>query len=154
MMDSMLSDEDTEAYEMTLESIKSLVSDSSEGLAKYVKEIQAVAAWQKAEADALKAEADKNLAKAEKLMQSIGECLTLMELKEVQAGPYQFKFRKGSEITLVDEKELPDAYWVTVPPPPPTRKPLPKNELKKLVKEGISIKGVQVVRNPDKLELK
>lgn len=154
-MDSMLSDDaaaDTEAYEMTLESMKELVSENSVGLAKYAKELEAIAKFQKDEAKALAAEAKKTEAKAEKLLKSIGDCLKLMDLTEVQAGAYKFKFKKGSEITLVNEDELPAAYFTekTVV----ERKPLPKDELKKLVKGGLSIKGVQVVRNPDKLELK
>ena len=155
-MDMILSDDpdqDIEAYEVTLESFKALVGDKSEGLAKYVKELQAVAAFQKQEAKELAEMAKKTAEKADKAMQRIGECLTAMELDEVQAGAYKFKFKKGSTVTEVDESELPERYWKTVRPPP-VRKPLTKPELKKLVDSGISIKGVKVVQNPPKLELK
>ena len=145
-------DQDIEAYEVTLESFKALVGDKSEGLAKYVKELQAVAAFQKQEAKELAEMAKKTAEKADKAMQRIGECLTAMELDEVQAGAYKFKFKKGSTVTEVDESELPEAYWIQ--PPAPPRKPLTKPELKKLVDSGISIKGVKVVQNPPKLELK
>lgn len=155
-MDSILSDNpdaDVESYEMTMDSIKSLVSESSAGLAKYLKELEAVEKFQKEEAAALKLEAEKTAKRKEALLEQIGHAMKLMELKEVQAGAYKFKFKMGSEITEVDESLLPSAYFkeevVT------TRKPLPKNELKKLVKESkISIPGVEVKRNPDKLELK
>lgn len=144
---------DTEAYEMTLESIKALVSDSAEGLAKYLKELEAVEKFQKLEAEALKAEAAKTAKRKEKLLENIAEAMTAMELKEIQAGAYKFKFKKGSEVTEVNEHELPPMYFteetVTI------RKPLPKNDLKKAVKEsGITIPGVEIKRNPDKLELK
>lgn len=156
-MDSMLSDNsemDTEPYEITLESFKALVGDNSEGLAKYVKELQAVAEFQNNEAKELAAMAKKTAAKADKAMEQIAQCLTAMELDEVQAGAYKFKFKKGSTVTEVDESELPKKYWTTVPPPPPVRKPFTKPELKKLVDSGISIKGVKIVQNPPKLELK
>ena len=157
-MDSILSDNpdaDVESYEMTMESIKSLVSESSAGLAKYLKELEAVEKFQKDEAAALKLEAEKTAKRKEALLEQIGHAMKLMELKEVQAGAYKFKFKKGSEITELDESLLPDKYWVTSPPPPPTRKPMAKNDLKKLVKDsGVSIPGVKVIRNPDKLELK
>lgn len=157
-MDSILSDNpdaDVESYEMTMESIKALVSESAEGLAKYAKELEAVAKIQEEEAKSLKAEADRTKKRMDKLMENIAGAMKLMELEEVQAGAYKFKFKKGSEITEVDESKLPDKYWVTSPPPPPTRKPMAKNDLKKLVKDsGVSIPGVKVIRNPDKLELK
>lgn len=145
-------EQDVEAYEVTLESFKELVASNSEGLAKYVKELQAVAEIQKAEAKVLADMAKQTAEKADKAMEQIAQCLTAMELKEVQAGPYKFKFKAGSTITEVDEKELPDAYWVQ--PPAPPRKPLSKPELKKLVESGVSIKGVRIVKNPPKLELK
>lgn len=157
-MDSVLSDSpdaDTEAYEMTMESIKSLVSDSADGLAKYLKELEAIEKFQKEEAAALKLEAEKTAKRKEKVLENIAEAMKVMDLKEVQAGAYKFKFKKGSEITEVDESLLPDNYWVEVPPTPPSRKPMTKPELKKLVKDsGISIPGVEIKRNPDKLELK
>lgn len=157
-MDSMLSDDvttDTEAYEMTLESIKTMVGENSQELAMYVKELEATAETQEKLAADLKAEAEKNKLRALKVMDSIATSLKLMELNEVQAGAYKFKFKKGSEVTIVDESQLPDNYWVEVPPTPPSRKPMAKNDLKKLVKQsGITIPGVEIVRNPDKLELK
>ena len=145
-------DQDIEAYEVTLESFKALVGDKSEGLAKYVKELQAVAEFQKQEAKELAEMAKQTAEKAEKAMAQIAQCLTVMGLEEVQAGAYKFKFKKGSTVTEVDESELPEAYWIQ--PPAPPRKPLTKPELKKLVDSGISIKGVKVVQNPPKLELK
>lgn len=156
LMDSILSDNpetDTEAYEVTLESFKALVADGSEGLAKYVKELQAIATIQENEAKELAEMAKKTAKKAENAMAQIAQCLTVMGLEEVQAGPYKFKFKKGSTVTEVDEAELPEAYWTTKAPPP-VRKPFTKPELKKLVDGGISIKGVRIVQNPPKLELK
>lgn len=153
-MDSVLSDSpdaDTEAYEMTMESIKALVSDSADGLAKYLKELEAIEQFQKEEAKALQELAKKTAKRKEKLLENIAEAMTAMELKEVQAGAYKFKFKKGSEVTEVNEHELPPMYFTEEI----VRKPLPKADLKKAVKEsGITIPGVQVIRNPDKLELK
>lgn len=136
------------------ESFKNAVVEKAGDVAKYVKELQAVAAFQKAEAASLKAEAEKTLAKADKVMANVAECLNAMELKEVQAGAYKFKFKAGSTVTEVDEKLLPKAYWVQPPTVVPPKKPLSKPELKKLVDSGISIEGVKVIKNPDKLELK
>lgn len=155
VMDSMLSDDasaDTTALEGTLESFRALVSENTEGLAKYVKELQAIAAFQKAEADSLKEEAAKNLARVEKIMSNIGDCLNTMGMTEAQAGAYKFKFKAGSTVTQVDESILPKKYFVTKTIK--ETKPLPKPELKKLVESGLSIKGVTIVKNPPKLELK
>lgn len=154
LMDSMYTDNpeaDTETYEMTLESIKSLVTEQAAGLAKYLKELEAIEQFQKEEAKALQELAKKTAKRKEKLLENIAEAMTAMELKEVQAGAYKFKFKKGSEVTEVNEHELPPMYFTEEI----VRKPLPKADLKKAVKEsGITIPGVQVIRNPDKLELK
>lgn len=131
---------------------KQIVAERGDSLAKYVKELQFIAKVQAEEAKSLAEEAKKNAEKADKVMEDIAKIMNVMELKEIQAGPYKFRFKKGSEVTEIDENLLPDSYFVEVPA---TKKPLGKTELKNLVKEsGVSIPGVKIIRNPDKLELK
>lgn len=149
----MYSDDATqETLNELAESYKKAVVENGDSLAKYVKELQFIAKAQADEAKSLAEEAKKNAEKADKVMEDISKVMNVMELKEIQAGPYKFRFKKGSEVTEVDEKLLPESYFVEVPA---TKKPLGKTELKRLIKKsGISIPGVKIIRNPDKLELK
>ena len=134
-----------------VEMYRPIVEERSEDIAKYVKELQLVAAAQKAEAAALTDAAKQNAARAERIMKDLEHTMMQMGLKEVKAGPYQFKFKKGSTVTIVDESRLPDQYWKEVPA---TKQPLSKPELKKLMDAGTMIEGVQIVKNPDTLTLK
>mgnify|MGYP002524543799 CR=1 FL=1 len=145
-------DASSETLNEIAESYKKTVMENGDSLAKYVKELEFIAKAQKEEAKILAEEAKKTEAKAAKVLEDIANVMQAMELKELQAGPYKFKFKKGSEIVKVDENELPEKYFVEVPA---TKKPLGKPELKKIIKEsGISIPGVEIKRNPDRLELK
>ena len=128
-----------------------IIQEHSEDVAKYVKELELIAAAQKAEAKALAEEAEKNKARAARIMKDLEHTMIQMGLQEVKAGPYQFKFKKGSTVTIVDEKRLPEQYWKEVPA---TKVPLTKPELKKLMDAGTMIEGVQIVKNPDTLTLK
>ena len=130
---------------------KPIIQEHSEDIAKYVKELELIATVQKAESAALAEEAKKNKARAERIMKDLEHTMKKMGLQEVKAGPYQFKFKKGSTVTIVDEKRLPAQYWTEVPA---SEVPLTKPELKKLVDAGTFIEGVKVVKSPDTLTLK
>lgn len=150
-MEATYSDDAAPALAELVEMYKPIISEHSEDVAKYVKELELVAAAQKAEAKALAEEAEKNKDRAARIMKDLEHTMNQMGLTEVKAGPYQFKFKKGSTVTIVDEARLPEQYWKEVPA---TKVPLTKPELKKLMDAGTMIDGVQIVKNPDTLTLK
>lgn len=140
-----------DTYRDTLKFYAEQIEESAEDLVKYQKELLILAEAQKAEATRLIESAKAKEAKAEAILKSIEEAMKAIDKKELDAGVYKLKFKKGSTITEVDDKLLPLKYWVTVPS---SRKPMGKPELKKLVDAGTQIAGVKIVQNPDKLEVK
>lgn len=144
------SSEDEELKEDTLASLLPMVEEKAEDVAKYIRELEMIAATQKAEAKRLSEEAVKTSERAAKVMKHVAECLQQMEQKELQAGAYKFKFTKGREVVEVDEKLLPKEYKTIET----IEKPMSKNDLKALIKNGEVIEGVRIVRNPDSLSLK
>jgi tryptophanase len=75
-------------------------------------------------------------------------------IQKLQAGVFSLGWRKGSEVVQVDESKIPPyeffSHLYTVQKP----QFLGKTELKKLIKEGQEIPGVEIVRNPDTLTIK
>lgn len=135
----------------TLEWYQDNIIDHAEDLIKYRSELLALAEAQKAEAKRFTESAKAKEVQADRIMQDIDNAMQLLKLKEVKAGLFQLKYKKGSKVTEVDTKLLPRQYWDVVPS---TLKPFGKPELKKLVDAGAVIEGVTIVQNPDKLEIK
>jgi hypothetical protein len=140
---------DDETYADTLEAYEANITDKMENLIKYQKELLALAAIQKEAAKELTEAAKVKEAKAKRLKEYMDQNMKVLKLKSIQAGPYSLGYKKGSEVTVVDESLLPKKYWVDQP-----SIPMGKPELKKLVQSGTEIEGVQIVRNPDSLVIK
>ena len=146
-LDNMEHNED--AYIDTLDSFKELIIDKAEDVIKYRNELLALAKAQKEEANRMLEASKKKEQKADTILGYLDNTMRAMEVTELKAGNFTLKYKKGSESTHVDEKLLPEAYWVPQKP-----KPMGKDELKKLVKAGKEIPGVSVVRSPDSLQVK
>jgi chromosome segregation ATPase len=140
---------DEETLSDTLESLQMPIEEKAENVVKYMKELEALAEAKKAEAEILRKAAESDLKKAENLKKYLQDNLNKLGIKKLQAGLFSLSFRKGSEVVEVDENQLPEQYFV---PQEPT--PLGKSDLKKLIKEGNEIPGVQIVRKPDSLQVK
>jgi hypothetical protein len=75
-------------------------------------------------------------------------------ITKLQAGIFNVGWRKGLEVVKIDETktpsvdEAPHLYLYQEP------KFISKTDLKKLVKDGQTIPGVSIVRNPDSLVIK
>ena len=134
----------------TLEWYQDNIIDHAEDLIKYRSELLALAEAQKAEAKRFIESAKAKELQAERIMQDIDGAMQLLGKKEVQAGLFQLKYKKGSKVTEVDVALLPKQYWTSKTVESPFTKP----ELKKLVDAGTVIEGVTIVQNPDKLEIK
>lgn len=142
-------DLDDETYQDTLESYEGNIAEKMENIIKYQKELLGLAALQKEAAKELTEAAKAKEAKAESLVKYMDQTMKAIGSKSIQAGPYHLGYKKGSEVTVVDEDKLPKKYWVPQP-----EVPMGKAELKKLVKAGTKIEGVRIVRNPDGLVIK
>lgn len=143
-------DLEDETYLGTLESFEANIADKMENVIKYQKEILGLAAFQKEAAKELIEAAKKKEKKAEALTVYMDQAMKAMNAKTLQAGAYSLAYKKGSEITMVDEDKLPEKYWTPVV----GRKAMSKPELKKLVQSGTEVEGVCIVRNPDSLVIK
>jgi sulfur carrier protein ThiS len=134
----------------TLEWYQDNIIDHAEDLIKYRSELLALAEAQKAEAKRFTDSAKAKELQAERIMQDIDQAMQLLGKKEVQAGLFKLKYKKGSKVTEVDTNLLPKQFWASKIVETPMSKP----ELKKLVDAGEVIAGVTIVQNPDKLEIK
>lgn len=149
-----MEDIDPLLIEDTLESYKGDIYDKAENVAKYIRTLEYSALNKKAESTRLKQSSDSDMKKAQSLMGYLHDMLERADLKELSAGVFTFKFKKGSEVVVIDESELPswkdrkDLYDV---------KPVfkySKPELKEMLKKGEVIPGVSIERNPEKLVMK
>lgn len=143
-------DLDEETIQDTLESLKQPIEKKAENIIKFVKNIEAMAAARETEAKRLKEAAASDLKKAEKLIRYLDETLQQLDINNLTAGPFQLKYKQGSEIVEIDEVLLPKEFWIVEE----VKKPLPKPELKKLIKAGRFIPGANIIRNSDKLVIK
>jgi hypothetical protein len=145
---------DPEVVNDTLESYKGDLVDKAENVAKYIRSLEAQAEMKKQEAKRLTESAKVDCNRVESLTNYLDHMMQAAELKDLTAGVFTLKYRKGSEVVHIDESKLPswkerkDLYEV---------KPIlkyGKPDLKKMLKSGEEIPGITIERNPDKLVLK
>lgn len=142
-------DLDQETITDTLESLQISIEDKAENVIKFAKNLEAMAEVRKNEAKRLTEQAAKDIKKAERLTNYLDTTLQMLGKKQLTAGIFELKYKKGSEVVKIDESQLPELYWIEV------KKPFDKITLKNLVKEhGQEIPGVSLVRNPEKLVIK
>lgn len=135
----------------TLESLELPIEEKAENIIKYAKNIQAMAEARKNESKRLAELAAADTKRADRLLGYLDDSLRMLGKKKLTAGVFQVSYRKGVEVVKVDTERLPKEYWNA---PEPVAVPLGKPELKKMLKEGKTIEGVSLVRNPDSLVVK
>lgn len=138
------------AYTDTLEMLQMPIEQKAENIIKYAKNIEALVAARKSEAKRLNELASKDSKKAERLLSYLDDALKMMGKTQLTAGVFEIKYKKGSEIVVVDESKLPDEYFTSEI----VKKAMDKPQLKKLIKDGLEIPGVNIVRNENKLVIK
>ena len=145
---------DPEVFQDTLDSLQAPIEEKIENIVKYMKSLEALADAKKLEAKKLSDSASSDLKKAEFFKNYMADNLKKANINTIQAGVFQLKFKKGSEVVLVDETktpsfaEAPNLYLYQEP------KLISKPDLKKLIQSGKEIQGVKIVRNPDALVVK
>ena len=143
-------DLDQETIQDTLESLQMPIEEKAENIIKFTRNLEAMAEARKAEAKRLTEQAGKDLKKAESLLNGLDNALRMMGKTKLTAGVFEIKYKKGSEVVLVDETKLPENYFIKEV----VKKPMAKPELKLRLKSGVEIPGVSIIRNPDKLTIK
>lgn len=139
------------AYDDTIETLKMPLEEKVESIVKYIKNLEAIADSQKSEADRLRNLASGNKAKAARLKTYLDSNLKRAGIKNMQAGIFSVKYKKGSEVVTVSE----DVDFNKLPKEiVKIKKEVSKTEAKKLLKEGKTLPGVALVRNPDALVIK
>lgn len=142
---------DQTLIEDTLEALELPIEEKAENIIKYAKNIQAIAEARKKESKRLAELSAADTKRADRLLGYLDDSLRMQGKKKLMAGIFQVSYRKGVEVVKVDTERLPKEYWNT---PEPVAVPIGKPELKKLLKEGKTIEGVSLVRNPDSLVVK
>lgn len=147
-------DLDPETFHSALEGIQVPIAEKAENIVKLMKDLEAEEAAYKAEADRLMLKANQTKKQKEYLKSYLDDNLKAAGIKELKAGVFDIKFRKGTEVVQVDDIQIPtpfEAPHLYIEQEP---KFIGKADLKKLLKEGQQIKGVSLVRNPDSLVVK
>jgi cell division septum initiation protein DivIVA len=145
---------DQDTFRDTLDSLQAPIEEKVENIVKYMKTLEALADAKKLEAKRLSESASSDLKKVEYFKNYMADNLKKANIKEMQAGVFSLKFRKGAEAIKVDETktpsvdEAPHLYLHQEP------KFIGKTDLKKLIKDGQVIPGVWLVRNEDSLTIK
>lgn len=133
----------------SLSSLEGVFEEKIDSILRWVKNLEAEAEGYKKESDRLAALSKESENKAKSLIKYVDNACKLMEKRKFATAHFKISYRKGSEVVEVNEDELPVEYFVPQKP-----KPMPKNELKQLLKEGREIPGVEIVRKPDSLIVK
>jgi hypothetical protein len=153
-------DLDQETLDHTLEAYSVGIEEKAENIVKYIKNLEAMAEARKAEAKRLTELASKDLKKAENLMNYLDSAMKMLGKKQLTAGVFELRYRKGSEVIELNEGKIPSQFTtstgktidlITISS---TQKVLSKVDLKKLLKDGEVIPGVMLVKNADKLAVK
>lgn len=142
-------DLDDQTFADTLDSAMFSIEVKVENIIKHMRTLEALAEAKKTEAKKLSESAASDLKKVEWFKQYMADNLQKAGINKLQAGVFALSFRKGSEVVEVDEEKLPEDFWIPQPP-----KPESKTELKKMLKNGLEIPGVSLVRKPDSLVVK
>jgi hypothetical protein len=139
---------DPDTLQDTLDSLKMPMEDKAENIVKLMKSWEASAEAKKAEAKRLQESASRDLKEIEKMKNYLSYNLLQAGVKELNAGLFKLKFQKGREVVEVNEKMLPEQYFIQKPVA------MSKTELKEKLKEGERIPGVSIIRKPDSLVIK
>jgi hypothetical protein len=145
---------DEQTFQDTMEAIQLPLESKIENTIKYMKSLEALANAKKMEAKRLSESATSDLKRVEWLQSYMESNLREANITKLQAGIFNVGWRKGLEVVKIDETktpsvdEAPHLYLYQEP------KFISKTDLKKLVKDGQTIPGVSIVRNPDSLVIK
>jgi hypothetical protein len=147
-------DLDDQAAMDTLEAMQMPLEEKVENIVKYMKTLEALADAKKLEAKRLSESSSTDLKKVEWFKNYMADNLKKAGIKDLQAGVFSLKFRKGTEVVQVDETKTPSVYEAPYLYLYQEPKFMGKTDLKKLIKDGQTIPGVSIVRNPDSLVVK
>lgn len=145
---------DSETMADTIESLQLPIEDKIENIIKFAKNLESLSTARKAEAKRLNELAAADQKKADKLISYIDETLQRLGKKKMNAGIFELKYRKGSEVVIVNEILLPNQYERPDFYTTETKLTIGKPKLKEMLKAGEEIPGVSIVRNKDSLVIK
>jgi hypothetical protein len=147
-------DLEDELFKDTLDSAMFPIEVKTENIIKHIKTLEALADAKKLEAKRLSDSASSDLKKVEWFKNYLTDNLNKAGIKKLQAGVFSVGFRKGSEVVEVDESKIPSYeknphLYIEQDP-----KLMGKTQLKEILKAGVEIPGVSLVRKPDTLQVK
>lgn len=125
----------------TLDSIEETFDDKAENIAKSIKEIEGQADMIKAEKDRLakREQAMRNNAKSMKLY--LQEQMAAIGKKKIQGELLTVAIQKNApSVKIESEQNIPEGFYV----PQPAK--LDKTQLKKELKDGLEIPGVELIQ--------
>jgi Siphovirus Gp157 len=147
-------DLDDQTFADTLDSAMFSIEVKVENIIKHMRTLEALAEAKKTEAKRLSESAAGDLKKVEWFKNYMADNLQKAGINKLQAGVFALSFRKGSEVVEVDDLQLPTPFEAPQLYVEQEPKFMGKTDLKKLLKDGHSIKGVSLVRKEDSLVIK
>lgn len=123
-----------------IEQISMARDDKHEGIALFIKDLEADAEKIKAEEKILKERREAKEKKAERLREYLSCSMKLFGDTKIETERCLVSFRKSEQINILDENIIPDIYKTKVE----TFK-INKNDLKVAIKQGQKIEGAELV---------
>ena len=141
-MDNIEVDENGELLNADqLEAVDGAFDDKAEAVAVYIKELVCFAAALKDEKKRIDARIKATESKAEWLKGYLTRQMEIAQTEELKGLKASISFRK-SVSTNIDESQLPKKYWRVT-----TKKEPDKDAVKRLLKDGVKIRGAELVVN-------
>lgn len=125
-----------------LEALNIKLEDKMEAVACYIKECELLARDIKAEEAALAQRRKVIENKAARLKEYLARNMEKAGKTGLETAKCKIGFRRSSKVEIVDEEQLPAAYWVVTE----TKRP-DKAALKKLLGQGVEVAGAQLVES-------
>lgn len=142
VLDLVSNEESGELYTDTLESLQLEFEDKAEGVALYIKELNAEAEAIKAEENVLSERRKAKENKAEKLKQYLSNNMMEVGVKKIDTSKVALSFRKSTAVSITNEKDIPEAYTEIVK----TAK-IDKKAIGDAIKSGQVVPGAELVEN-------
>jgi hypothetical protein len=150
---------DPEIFQDTMDSLTLPLEQKVENIVKYMRSLEALAEAKKSEAKRLSESAASDIKKAEWFKNYMADNLKKANIDKLQAGVFALNFKKGSEVVELDETKIPktlekpDGTLIHIKKIEFVEKVMTKPDLKKLIKDGLEIPGVSLVRKEDTLTI-
>jgi predicted nuclease with TOPRIM domain len=147
-LQELMEELDNETLQDTLESIEDAIEEKIKNIVYLIKNIEADINMFKEEEKRLSTRRKTLENKLENLKNYLETQMRIANLNKIKAGTFNVSFRKTPpKVTVINEEKIPQEYWI------PQQPKLDKDGLKKALKNGQTIEGVELTQE-EKLNIR